>query len=107
MSRIYRGHARLFYQCVKSANGYGDAMGKCFGRLLRVTLKLPLSLVLHSLRHGWITGLHAAGVPDQIVYTLCGHTAAGGEGHDALSRPFVIVQQVRHRQGETSFIWNV
>jgi hypothetical protein len=75
------GHTRLFHQCAWSANGYGDATGKWFGRLVRHTLKFPDSLVLHSLRHGFITGLHAASVPDQIVLALCGHTGSGGEVH--------------------------
>ncbi|MBU6483001.1 MAG: tyrosine-type recombinase/integrase [Nitrospirae bacterium] len=75
------GHTRLFYQCAWSANGWGDATGKWFGRLVRGTLKFPPSLVLHSFRHGFITGLHSAGVPDALVYALCGHTGAGGEVH--------------------------
>jgi integrase len=75
------GHSRLFWQCQKTASGYGDKAGQWFGRLLHTTLKFPNTHVLHSLRHGWITGLHAAGVPDQLVFALCGHTAAGGEVH--------------------------
>lgn len=74
-------HSRLFYQCHASPSGYGDATGKWFGRFLHHTLKLPPSVVLHSCRHGFITGLHAAAVPDQLVFALCGHTAAGGEVH--------------------------
>ena len=56
------GHSRLFPQLVHGANGYSDAVGKCFTRLVINGGLTDPALALHSLRHGGITKLHAAGV---------------------------------------------
>jgi integrase len=80
-AKVKKGkHTRLFYQCKPSANGYGDAVGKWFS-YRRDVLEFPEEVVFHSFRHGFITGLHAASVPDQLVFALCGHTGSGGEVH--------------------------
>ena len=57
-------------------HGLSDAVGKWFGRLVTKAGRTDLELVLHSLRHGGITKLHAAGVPENIVKVITGH--AGG-----------------------------
>jgi integrase len=57
------GHTRLFPQLKKGANGYSDAVGKFFSRLVTKAGLTDPALVLHSLRHGGITKLHAAGCP--------------------------------------------
>lgn len=62
------------------ANGYSDPVGKFFSRLVtKVGLTDP-ALVLHSLRHGGIYKLHAAGAPHNVVEVLAGHTASGVHG---------------------------
>jgi integrase len=66
----------LFPQLDKGSNGYGDAVGKWFGRLLRHFLHITdPGLVLHSTRHTVITRLHAAGVPTNLVEILVGHAS--------------------------------
>lgn len=57
------------------ANGFGDAVGKCFSRLVTSVGLTDPGLVLHSLRHGGITKLHAAGVPLNHVEVLAGHSS--------------------------------
>jgi integrase len=67
---------RLFPQLTRGANGFGDAVGKYFARLLtKVGLADP-ALVLHSLRKSAITKLHEAGVPEKHVQILTGHTSS-------------------------------
>jgi integrase len=70
------GHTRLFPQLKsKGNNGYGDPVGKWFGRLVSSLGLTDPRLVIHSLRHGGISKLHSAGVPVNIAETLTGHTA--------------------------------
>ncbi len=75
------GHKRLFPQLTrKGKNGYADPAGKWFGRLVtKVGLADP-RLVLHSLRRGFITALHSAGVPGNIAQVITGH--AEGSVHE-------------------------
>jgi integrase len=74
------GHVRLFPDFKKGGNGYSDATGKWFGRLVtKVGLHDP-ALVLHSLRGGGITKMHGAGVPHNVVEYIVGHSA--GTVHD-------------------------
>jgi integrase len=55
-------------------------VGKFFARLLtKVGLTDP-ALVLHSLRHGGITKLHAAGVANNLAEVLVGHSADNVHG---------------------------
>ena len=69
-------HQRLFPQLKsKGGNGYGDPVGKWFGRLVSSLGLTDPRLVIHSLRHGGITRLHSATVPVNIVETLVGHSA--------------------------------
>lgn len=69
-------HQRLFPQLKsKGNNGYGDPVGKWFGRLVSSLGLTDPRLVIHSLRHGGITKLHSAAVPVNIVETLVGHSA--------------------------------
>lgn len=61
------GHQRLFPQLrSKGNNGYGDPVGKWFGRLVSSLGLTDPRLVIHSLRHGGITKLHSAAVPVNI-----------------------------------------
>lgn len=74
--RKQRRGGRLFPQLEKGGNGYGDAVGKYFSRLLRHFLHITdPGLVLHSTRHTVITRLHAAGVPTNLVEILVGHAS--------------------------------
>lgn len=69
-------HQRLFPQLKsKGNNGYGDPVGKWFGRLVSSLGLTDPWLVIHSLRDGGITKLHSAAVPVNIVETLVGHSA--------------------------------
>lgn len=71
------GHQRLFPQLPRQRNGYSDAIGKYFARLLnKVGLSDPL-LVFHSLRHTGIHQLQKAGCPHHIEEMLAGHAAQG------------------------------
>ncbi len=67
--------ARLFPQLEKGDNGYGDAVGKWFGRFIRSIGLTDPGLVLHSTRHTAITRLHAAGAPTNLVEILVGHAS--------------------------------
>jgi integrase len=69
------GHVRLFPTLTKGNSGYGDPVGKWFGRLVTKLGILDEALVLHSLRHGGITKLHAAGVQTNNVEMLAGHAS--------------------------------
>lgn len=75
------GHSRLFWTCRHTLNGYGYGAGRWFSGFIRDTLRFPKSLVFHSTRHSFITGLHAAGASDEFVYALAGHINKGGEVH--------------------------
>lgn len=71
-----KGHPRVFPQLDrKGMHGYGDPVGKWWGRLIRGLGLTDPGLVIHSLRHGGITKLHSAGVPVNIVEMLVGHSA--------------------------------
>lgn len=70
------GHARLFPKLKsKGNNGYGDPVGKWFGRLVSSLGLTDPRLVIYSLRHGGITKLHSVGVMVNLVETLTGHSA--------------------------------
>lgn len=69
------GHVRLFPTLTKGNSGYGDPVGKWFGRLVTQLGILDEALVLHSLRHGGITKLHAAEVQANNVEMLVGHAS--------------------------------
>jgi integrase len=69
------GHTRLFPQLTHGANGYSDSVGKFFSRLVTKAGLSDPALVLHSLRHGGITKLHAAGVQANNVEMLAGHAS--------------------------------
>ncbi len=70
------GRARLFPQLKsKGNNGYGDPVGKWFGRLVSSPGLSDPRLVIHSLRHEGITKLHSAGVRVNIAEALTGHSA--------------------------------
>lgn len=69
------GHIRLFPQLDrKGNNGYGDPVGKWFGRLVTSLGLTDPRLVIHSLRRGVITKLHSAGVPVNIAEVITGHS---------------------------------
>jgi integrase len=69
------GHSRLFPTLEHGANGFGDAVGKYFSRLVTSVGLTDPGLVLHSLRHGGITKLHGAGVQTNQVEMLAGHAS--------------------------------
>ena len=69
------GHSRLFPALEKGANGFGDAVGKYFSRLVTSVGLTDPGLVLHSTRHGGITKLHGAGVQTNLVEMLAGHVS--------------------------------
>ena len=78
-----RRGGRLFPQLEKGSNGYGDAVGKWFGRLLRHFLSITdPGLVLHSTRHTVITRLHSAGVPQNIRLSSRRSSKQHGARHD-------------------------
>jgi hypothetical protein len=74
------GHVRLFPTLTRTHNGLSDPIGKWFGRLVTKVGFSDPSLVLHSLRHGGIHKLHAAGAPHYVVEVLAGHVASGVHG---------------------------
>jgi integrase len=67
------GHSRLFPQLKKGLNGFSDAVGKWFSRMVTQAGLTDPALVLHSLRHGGISKLHGAGVQENHVLMLAGH----------------------------------
>jgi integrase len=69
------GHTRLFPQVQKGMNGFSDAIGKWFSRLVTKAGLTDPALVLHSLRHGGISKLHGASCPHNVVELLVGHSA--------------------------------
>lgn len=79
-------HTRLFPQLKRGANGYSDAVGKFFSRLVTKAGLVDPALVLHSFRHGGITKLHAAGVSYNIVEVIAGHSADNVHGQVYLHR---------------------
>lgn len=68
------GHVRLFPDLKKGGNGYGDAVGKWFGRHVTNVGLLDPALVFHSTRHTFITNLYAAKCPRETVQMLTGHS---------------------------------
>jgi integrase len=90
------GHTRLFPQLRrKGNNGYGDPVGKWFGRLVSSLGLTNPRLVIHFLRHGGITKLHSAGVPVNIAETLTGHSA--GNVHEQYVQGVDIDENVTSR----------
>ena len=71
------GHSRLFPSLKRGRNGYSDLVGKWFSRLVTKCGITDPAIVLHSLRHGGITKLTAAGVPDHIKKVISGHASSG------------------------------
>ena len=101
--------------CLQGNNGYGDPVGKWFGRLMSSLGLTDPRLVIHSLRHGGITKLHSAGVPVNIAETLTGNSAGNvheqyvhkelismktlQEGLERLQYP-IVLQALNHSQKE-------
>lgn len=75
------GETRLFPTLKKKGKStLGDATGKWYAKLLkRVGLK-DNALVLHGLRHTFVTRLSDAGVPEKVKMMLAGHAAQGVHG---------------------------
>jgi integrase len=69
-------HAQLFPQLSAGPNGFGDAVGKYFARLLEKVGLTDSAYVMHSLRKSAITRLHEAGVPEKHVQILTGHSSS-------------------------------
>ena len=73
--------SRVFASLKQSGTGrrYGHNITKAFHRLLREDLKINDARVrFHSFRHGFITALHNASVPQAQVNALAGHARAKG-----------------------------
>jgi integrase len=89
------GHTRLFPDLVKGHNGYADPVGKWFGRLVTACGLHDPELVLHGLRHGAITKLHAAGVADDVVKMLVGHVDQTVHGQTYVHRHLIPLSLLR------------
>jgi integrase len=74
------GHARIFPTLTKGNSGYADPAGKWFGRLLTKLGIVDKGVVMHSLRHGGITKLHAAGCHPDHCEMLAGHVSGNEHG---------------------------
>ena len=75
-----RKASRLFPQLKNSDHGYGSAVGLWFVKFIRSIGLKDRSLVLHSTRHTFITRLHAAGAPTNLVEVLVGHASKSVHG---------------------------
>lgn len=71
---------RLFPTLKKGKSTFADATGKWYARLLKKVGLKDKSLVLHGLRHTFITRLSDAGVPEKVKMMLAGHAAQGVHG---------------------------
>ena len=80
------GALRLFPTLIHGGNGFGDSVGKAFGRHLKKVGIVDPGKVLHSLRHTAITRLHSRGVPQNIAEALVGHAANTVHGSVYLHR---------------------
>ena len=71
---------RLFPTLKKGKSTFADATGKWYARLLKKVGLKDQSLVLHGLRHTFITRLSDAGVQEKVKMMLAGHAAQGVHG---------------------------
>lgn len=78
--RHQRGITRVFPQLTKSKGTYGNAVGKWYTRLIREVGLGDKGLVLHGLRHSFITRLSDVGVSEKLRMTLAGHASQGVHG---------------------------
>lgn len=69
------GEGRLFPALNKGKNTFADATGKWYARLLNKVGLTDDSLVLHGLRHTFVTRLSDAGVSEKVKMMLAGHAA--------------------------------
>lgn len=74
------GETRLFPTLKKGKSTFADATGKWYARLLNRVGLTDKTLVLHGLRHTFVTRLSDAGVPEKIKMMLAGHAAQGVHG---------------------------
>ncbi|WP_287180408.1 site-specific integrase [Mesorhizobium sp.] len=74
-----RGEARLFPEFqFTSKEGYGRALGRWFNERFLVQLGIKSKdLVFHSFRHTMVTRLLQAGIEDNLVKSIVGHTRQG------------------------------
>ena len=89
------GHTWLFPQLKHGANGYSDAVGKLFSRLVTKFGIHDPAAVMHSLRHGGITKFTSAGVPHNVCEMLAGHAASGVHGQVYVHRESVSLSLLR------------
>lgn len=75
-----RGEIGLFPTLKKGKSTFADATGKWYARLLNKVGLTDEALVLHGLRHTFVTRLSDAGVPEKIKMMLVGHAAQGVHG---------------------------
>lgn len=96
--------SRLFPQLRKGKNGYGDAVGKWFARLLRKHLKLTdPALFLHSLRHTVITRLSATDVPENVCEMLVGHASQTVHGNTYVHREGISLPYLKSQLDRLDF----
>ena len=71
---------KLFPTVKKGKSTFADVTGKWYSRLLKKVGLKDQSVVLHGLRHSFITRLSDAGVNVKIRMMLTGHAAQGIHG---------------------------
>jgi integrase len=89
------GHARLFPTLKHGANGFSDAVGKVFSRLVTKAGLTDPALVLHSLRHGGISKLIGAGCAQNLCEIIAGHSAANVQGQTYVHRETIPLSLLR------------
>lgn len=98
------GGSRLFPNLTRGKNGYGDAVGKWFSRLLRHHLKLTdPALVLHGFRHTVITRLTSTGVPQDIREVLVGHSSETVHGQTYVHRDAIPLSHLKSHLDKLNF----
>lgn len=68
-------HERLWPNLKKGRDGYSDAFGKWFQRFNRKVITEDRKKVFHSLRHNFTDSLKQAGVQEQLIGELVGHSS--------------------------------
>ncbi|WP_292598501.1 site-specific integrase [Mesorhizobium sp.] len=89
-----RGETRLFPEFQRtSKEGYGRALGRWFNERFLVQLGIKSKdLVFHSFRHTMITKLLQAGVEENLVKAIVGHTRHGVTQQHYFKQGYTIAQ---------------
>lgn len=71
---LEKGAGRVFPELKLYRDGYGQSVGKWFGRIIRNKAKIEdRKKVFHSFRHTFSTALKHALVPEEVAGALAGH----------------------------------